>query len=208
MARGVASVLAPGDVVTLEGELGAGKTLFARGVAEALGVLPALVSSPTFVLVNVYPTGKADIARVVHVDAYRLTPGADADTLGADRLFDPHTRMAAADAVALVEWPDRMSAMLPPEYERASVLLSHTGEQEREITLTLPDTWTARPGVEFLLTREPIRCSVTGKWVSPTAPTYPFADRRSQDADLFKWFAGQHVVSREMKAEDVEGEGA
>ena len=94
IGRALAGVLLPGDVVALDGELGAGKTTFVRAVAAHLGVEPGLVSSPTFVMVNQYPVPQSANAsplrggQVIHVDAYRLTGADDLETLGWDRLFD------------------------------------------------------------------------------------------------------------------------
>jgi tRNA threonylcarbamoyl adenosine modification protein YjeE len=98
----VASVSRPGDVVGLNGPLGAGKTVLVRGVVRALGGDPATVRSPTFTLLNIYG-GRAP---VYHFDLYRLRSGADLDGIG----FYDFTRR---DGVALVEWADRF-----PEAER------------------------------------------------------------------------------------------
>jgi tRNA threonylcarbamoyladenosine biosynthesis protein TsaE len=86
--------LAPGDVVLLEGQLGAGKTAFARGIAQGLGCDEAGVSSPTFTIIQEY-RGRLPMQ---HVDLYRLTP-AEVDDLGLDELGE--------GAVLAVEWPDR-----------------------------------------------------------------------------------------------------
>ena len=86
--------LRPGAVVLLEGPLGAGKTAFARGLAEALGCDAADVSSPTFTIVQQY-AGRIPLQ---HVDLYRLSPE-EVDDLALDDLMD--------DSVMAVEWPDR-----------------------------------------------------------------------------------------------------
>jgi tRNA threonylcarbamoyl adenosine modification protein YjeE len=94
IGREVGRQLHAGDVVLLEGPLGAGKTAFARGLAEGLGCDPEAVSSPTFTIVQEYPGRVA----LQHIDLYRLSP-ADVDDLGLDDLM--------AASVLAVEWPDR-----------------------------------------------------------------------------------------------------
>ena len=89
--------MTPGTTVLLEGELGAGKTAFVRGLAEGLGLDPALVSSPTFTIVQEY-RGRG--VTLQHVDLYRLAPAEVAD-LALEDLMDERTVMA-------VEWPERL----------------------------------------------------------------------------------------------------
>jgi tRNA threonylcarbamoyladenosine biosynthesis protein TsaE len=131
--------LRPGDLVLLEGDLGAGKTTLVRAVAEGMGLDPAVVSSPTFVIVHEYPAppGRTPL---VHIDAYRLTPD-DATTLGLDAV--------PAHAATIVEWPDR----LPPAlFDLASALrirLEVTGESSRRLHLARPDSWSPRMGPLF-----------------------------------------------------------
>jgi tRNA threonylcarbamoyladenosine biosynthesis protein TsaE len=86
-----------GDTVLLEGGLGAGKSVFARGVARGLGVNPKEVRSPTFTLVNVYP-GRLP---VYHIDLYRIDDPADLEELGLKEFI-------GTDGVALVEWAERL----------------------------------------------------------------------------------------------------
>jgi tRNA threonylcarbamoyladenosine biosynthesis protein TsaE len=98
--RALGAVLAPGTAVLLSGGLGAGKTLLARGIGEALGA--ARVRSPSFTLVNEYP---ASACTLVHVDLYRLEPE-DVENLGLqDYLDDLEAR------VLLVEWPERWETL-------------------------------------------------------------------------------------------------
>ncbi|HYE63736.1 MAG TPA: tRNA (adenosine(37)-N6)-threonylcarbamoyltransferase complex ATPase subunit type 1 TsaE [Phycisphaerales bacterium] len=207
LAAGLASVLASGDVLALEGDLGAGKTTFVRALAGALGVDTSLVSSPTFVFVNEYPIPPAARnalagGRITHVDAYRLTSEEDLDALGWDRLFDHHSRQAATDSVALIEWPRRIAKALPDEC--AWIEIAAAGPSRRQITLRLPGSWESRPRLEWLRDREPTKCRVTGRWVSPTSATYPFIDERARDADMYQWFTGGYKTSREIKPTDEE----
>lgn len=104
LAREVAGILRPGDVVALAGPMGAGKTTFVRLLADALGVGRGLVSSPTFVLAHEYPTGRG--WTLVHIDAYRLSGEEEVEGLGWDRLMDGR-------GVAIVEWAERVSGALP-----------------------------------------------------------------------------------------------
>jgi tRNA threonylcarbamoyl adenosine modification protein YjeE len=98
LGEALAGFLVPGDLVTLMGPLGAGKTTLVRAVCEALAVPPeAGVSSPSYALVNVYEGGRAEVA---HVDLYRLEDGDDLESIGFRDLLD-------GDRLVLVEWPER-----------------------------------------------------------------------------------------------------
>ena len=109
--------LAPGDLVLLKGDLGAGKTTFVRGLMRGVGS-PAHVASPTFQLVRVYP-GRVQIA---HVDLYRLEDGADLADLGLEELLD--------QGAVVVEWGDRLDAR-----EAALLLIEHLGGDRRRLRL-------------------------------------------------------------------------
>jgi tRNA threonylcarbamoyladenosine biosynthesis protein TsaE len=106
LARAIAPHLAAGDVVALSGDLGAGKSAFARATIaarlKAAGRPDEDVPSPTFTLVQTYDLG--DVA-LWHADLYRLTDPAEVEELGLEEAFD--------DAICLVEWPDRLGGALP-----------------------------------------------------------------------------------------------
>ena len=121
LAARLAVAARPGDLLCLVGELGAGKTQFAKGFAVGLGI-DEVVSSPTFVLMSEY----AGRLPMFHVDLYRLADAADALAGG---LLDERQ----ADGVALVEWAERLGDALPPA--RLDVLIDGTGDEERRITL-------------------------------------------------------------------------
>jgi len=123
LGRLLGEALNPGDVVALVGPLGAGKTYFAKGVAQGLGVEDTgAVVSPSFVLVREH-RGRVHLR---HVDAYRLKHAGELVELGAEELFDE-------SAVALVEWADRFpEGTIPAAIE---VQLAHAGVSRREITL-------------------------------------------------------------------------
>lgn len=109
----------PGLTVCLWGDLGAGKTQFAKGVARGLGIA-ARVTSPTFVLINEYQ-GRVDL---YHLDLYRLENPGETDSLGLDEYL-------YGQGVALVEWPERIADQLPPE--RLDLRLTCVGEDRRRL---------------------------------------------------------------------------
>src|SRR5512144_3076740 len=104
IGRRLGGALQSGDVICLQGDLGAGKTTFVQGVAQGWGSLDA-ASSPTFILVNVYR--REDEARLFHMDAYRLDSAPEAEELDLDAML--------AQGPLLVEWPERISGLIPDE---------------------------------------------------------------------------------------------
>jgi tRNA threonylcarbamoyladenosine biosynthesis protein TsaE len=118
IAARLAVRLAPGDVVYVSGELGAGKTTFVRGAARALGVERS-VTSPTYTIGNRYD-------RVSHLDLYRFEELTDADWGALEPYF--------ADAVVFVEWPERAGGRLPPP--RVTVRLGHVDAERRSVELS------------------------------------------------------------------------
>jgi tRNA threonylcarbamoyladenosine biosynthesis protein TsaE len=119
----LAATLKPGDVVLLEGEMGAGKTTFVRGAARALG-FDGPVTSPTFTIGRRYDGGRVPIA---HLDLHRLSGLDDEDPALLDDYLTP-------EAIAFVEWP----AIAEPQLERIAVRvrLEHAGGDLRRITVT------------------------------------------------------------------------
>lgn len=116
-------LLAPGDVLALTGDLGAGKTCLTKGIALGLGLSDArAVRSPTFVLISEY-RGRLTL---YHVDAYRLAGAGDLDALGSGEFMN-------AGGVTVVEWADRVEAALPGE--RLCVECAHSGETQRTIRI-------------------------------------------------------------------------
>jgi tRNA threonylcarbamoyladenosine biosynthesis protein TsaE len=119
LARAVGELLRPGDVVSLVGELGAGKTVFARGVARALGVTD-LVVSPTFTIVREYE-GRVPL---VHVDVYRIDAVQELHDLGFEEVVRD-------DAVTLVEWGDKIEGLLPGD--RLDIRLAPGGADDERV---------------------------------------------------------------------------
>ena len=124
--------LQAGDVVALQGELGAGKTTLAKGLAKGLGVrTEKSVCSPTFVLIHEYQGRE----KIYHLDWYRLRSVRDADEDLARECFQAH-------AVTLVEWPERGRRLLPAQTLR--IRLSHQGRELRRLQFLFPAQIRAR----------------------------------------------------------------
>ncbi len=120
IAARLAAELAPGDVVTISGELGSGKTTFVRGACRALGVT-APVTSPTYTIGHRYE-GEPDVS---HLDLYRFTAVSHAEWGDLEPYFE--------DAIVLVEWPEAAGTGLPPV--RAAVRLEHLDKLTRRILI-------------------------------------------------------------------------
>ena len=116
----LAEQLQAGDVVLLEGELGAGKSELARGVARGLGVQET-VTSPSFTILNVYESGRVPL---YHFDWYRLESSGELYELGMDEYL-------GGDGIALVEWPDRCPDAVPADCLR--IRIDAEGENTRRI---------------------------------------------------------------------------
>ena len=125
LAARLATALAPGDVVAVSGDLGAGKTTFVRGAAHALGVTDR-VTSPTFTVGHRYD-GRV---RVAHLDLYRFAGVSDAEWGDLEPYFD--------DALVFVEWPEAAGDELPSP--RARVRMRHDGEGRRVIEIEAEQT--------------------------------------------------------------------
>lgn len=104
LGRALGAHLGAGDVVALAGELGAGKTVFTRGIADGAGA-GGSVASPTFTLIREY-RGRA--ATVIHVDLYRLTSLRDLLDIGLDEVLE-------RDAIIVIEWAEKAQTLLPEE---------------------------------------------------------------------------------------------
>ncbi|MBD3234356.1 MAG: tRNA (adenosine(37)-N6)-threonylcarbamoyltransferase complex ATPase subunit type 1 TsaE [candidate division Zixibacteria bacterium] len=117
-----ASGLSGGDVVSFSGELGAGKTVFIRGICDRL--CPEInVSSPSFTIVNVYPTEGFEI---YHIDFYRISDESELIDLGIEEYFDPQN-------IVLIEWGEKGDKFLPEN--TIKIELSILGESERRVKI-------------------------------------------------------------------------
>ena len=112
------AALQAGDLICLQGDLGAGKTTFVQGIAQGWGSLDS-VSSPTFILVNIYR--RNDQRQLFHMDAYRLDSTPEAEELDLDSML--------AEGALIIEWPERMAGLIPSE--RLWVNLEYVADEER-----------------------------------------------------------------------------
>ncbi len=126
IAAELAATLRGGECIALHGDLGAGKTQFVRGLVRALGGNPRTVSSPTFVLLNIYDTGRLN---VFHLDAYRAGGSDDFESIGFSELLEQR-------GVVVVEWADRVKSLLPSEVIHVTV--TPTAETHRDIEIAHP----------------------------------------------------------------------
>ncbi len=120
LGRIVGSLLEPGDLVCLYGDLGAGKTHFSFGIAQGLEVREQYITSPTFTFVNEYE-GRIPF---YHIDLYRLQDPSELEGIGFEEYID-------SDGATVIEWAERAESELPDE--ALSVYLSHVSETSREI---------------------------------------------------------------------------
>lgn len=121
IGRQLATILKPGDVVCLEGDLGAGKTTMIKGVAEGFKINPRQVNSPTFVIMNIYKGRR----KIYHFDFYRIASD--------DLLLMDYEEFFYSDGIALVEWPERLGEIVP--HDRIIVELKHQALGKRRIRI-------------------------------------------------------------------------
>ncbi len=142
LAATLAGHVRTGDIIALSGELGAGKTTFARGFIQARREGPEEVPSPTFTLVQIYENAhnqngpnENDHDAIYHFDLYRLTTPEEAYELGIEEAF--------VSGISLIEWPEQLGFLMPPE--RLEIKLDFTSEsQARRAVLTGYKGWAAR----------------------------------------------------------------
>ncbi|AOH85438.1 tRNA threonylcarbamoyladenosine biosynthesis protein TsaE [Sphingomonas panacis] len=127
----LAALVRPGDVITLTGSLGAGKTSIARGLLAALG-LEGEAPSPSFAIVQPYAPPET-VLPVLHVDLYRIEHSDEIEELGLDE--------AAAESLLIVEWPDRAPGAWP---DALALTLDFTPDGGRRLTAQVPAAWRAR----------------------------------------------------------------
>ena len=135
LAQRIARILLPGDVVLLEGPIGAGKTHFARSLIQSLLEVPEDVPSPTFTLVQTYDVSCGELW---HADLYRLSHVDEVEELGLITAFD--------DAICLVEWPDRLEELRPDTALTLRLSLDETTDDARHAELS----WTSESWVQRL----------------------------------------------------------
>jgi len=124
LAEKILQLLTPNDVVVLTGELGAGKTLFTRGLAKGLGIDDMTVNSPSYTIVNEYQGEKP----MYHFDLYRLGDSSELVEIGWDDYLEK-------DGLVVVEWGERANEFLPKKYFKIEFTMIN--EKEREICISL-----------------------------------------------------------------------
>jgi len=130
LAARLAPILRARDIITLQGDLGAGKTAFARALLKALGI-PDEVPSPTFTLVQTYETSSFPVH---HFDLYRLKKPEELEELGWED--------ACADGLVLVEWPERAITCMPRD--RLTLVFAADAQGQRTLRLEPQGSWTQR----------------------------------------------------------------
>ncbi len=123
LGQRLGAALQPGDVICLQGDLGAGKTTFVQGIAQGWGSRDA-VSSPTFIIVNVYRNG--DEKQMFHLDTYRLDSVLEAEELDLQSM--------QSQGPLLIEWPERMERLTPRD--RLWIKFEHVDQEERQMKMT------------------------------------------------------------------------
>lgn len=140
VGKKIAQTLTGGDIVLLYGELGAGKTTLTKGIAKELGVKDA-ITSPSFTLMNIYPTKHSEIKNLVHVDTYRLKESQDLLDIGITDYLNEK------DTLCVIEWPEKLEDLLknvPPlggiplmsGKKVKKISIEHTDGNGRKIKIT------------------------------------------------------------------------
>ena len=198
-------VVERGDVLAVEGPLGAGKTLLVRGVAEGMGLDPRQVTSPTYVIVQEYEPAQQGLCPVlVHVDAYRVHTLEELESIGWGE-----RELFGGDAVVAVEWADRLGEELGGQPLR--IELAHGGERHRELILRCDGgTWLKRwsalcRGLEEAV-MEPGTCPICKGRAWRGLPMYPFCSKRCRMIDLGRWLGEDYRISRPIETSDLEEE--
>ena len=132
MGRALSKTLQPGDVVSLTGDLGAGKTTFVQGMARGLGVEEPVVS-PTFTLVREY----RGTMPIYHLDVYRLDRIQDVLDLGFEEMIGP-------EALVFIEWGDAIETILPESYLQVELSIPPAGDDRRLLLSGRGASWAAR----------------------------------------------------------------
>ena len=128
VAEELAGSIQPGEIITLSGTLGAGKTTFAQGLAKGLGIVRRIIS-PTFVIIRTYElkSKTKNVKTFYHIDLYRLEDEKSLTGLGLEEILQEK------DAVTLIEWPEKMGRLLPQK--RWDIKIEALGENDRKITV-------------------------------------------------------------------------
>lgn len=186
LAASLARELHPGCVLAIDGQLGAGKTAFVRGLVQGLGGVPGNVSSPTFVISQEYDIQGTTL---VHIDAYRLSGVAELETIGWDEM------LAARDAIIAVEWAERIAAALPEE--AVHIVMEHLAGQPTDRAVVIKRAARAKPMRQ---------CPICNEMTLAESEFAPFCSRRCKRADLGRWLSGKYKFSRPVSESDIESQ--
>lgn len=128
LGRKLAIKLKPSTVICLYGDLGAGKTVFSKGIAVGLGINERKIKSPTFTLMQKYPLeGLNKVKTLYHFDFYRISEPDDLIESELEEIFQQK------DAITVIEWPERVENLLPKK--RINVNLQYIGTDQRSLTI-------------------------------------------------------------------------
>jgi tRNA threonylcarbamoyladenosine biosynthesis protein TsaE len=199
----LATGLHGGDVIALNGPLGAGKTCFVRGLAEGLHINPTLVSSPTFVLCQEYESPRRDRV-LAHLDAYRIHAPDELDTIGFDEL------LADAQTIVVIEWAQRIDAALPGN--EIDITFEHLDADTRRLTIHVPAALADRfetviADIEHLhdpeINARPLQtCAICDEPLPASREYGPFCSQRCKLVDLGRWMGERYVISRPIDNND------
>ncbi len=204
IGRAIALAAEPGDVIAVDGELGAGKTQLVRGMAMGLGIGPERVSSPTFVISHEYEPEDAALPVLVHVDAYRLAGPGDLDSIG----WGEGGQELRDGAIVAIEWAQRVMPALGDDLLHVQIVHAPGG---RRLTITPYGNWKTRA---LTLTQTPHnpkvakphpKCPICSTPITD-AGALPFCSERCKQVDLNRWFDGRYLVSRPIQHTDLEEE--
>lgn len=138
LGAAIAAILEPGDLIFLEGQLGAGKTRLVKGIAQGLGLDGESISSPTFVIAHEHAlTPSASPAApqlLVHIDAYRVNSLEDLESIGWTRDSARPNSEFRKGVITVIEWASRMK--VPANTPRIQIDILHLPEDQREIRIT------------------------------------------------------------------------
>lgn len=123
IANKISKLLKKGDIVLLEGDLGAGKSVIVRFILQSLGVKNK-ITSPTFTIVNDYHAGDLHF---YHLDLYRIEDETELENIGFENVIDDN------EAIKFVEWPSKIGSLFPKKYFK--IIVSKLGKHSRKITL-------------------------------------------------------------------------
>ena len=129
IGKDIASKLNGGEIITLEGDLGAGKTAFVKGLAEGLGIKKE-VTSPTFTLMNVYEltANSPKLKALVHIDTYRLKNEQELINIGVEDY------LGSTGTITVIEWPEKIEGLLRGK-KKVEIKIEHVAETKRRIII-------------------------------------------------------------------------